>query len=540
MTTDAPKTLGEMRTAAMAGPGVDARSEAEQGLSRLAAIVESSDDAIIGMDLNGIVTCWNKGAEKIFGYRAGEMTGNSILQLIPDDRRDEGDHILGKIRRGEEVKHFETVRRRKDGRSIQVSVTASPIRDPSGAVTGVSKVARDISDRKEAEHAARRLAAIVESSDDAIIGKDLGSLITSWNHGAQRLFGYTAEEMVGTSIMRLIPSERQGEEDHILGKIRRGEVVKHFETVRLTKNGSLLDVSVTASPIRDTGGVVVGVSKVARDITERKRSETRIEYLNRVYAVLSDINQTIVREKNPQAVIESACRVAVEKGRFRSAWIGLVDAEGGVMRVAAQYGPADAGPGVPQLLAGEHGPGGGHGLALRAITTGERQVWNDSTDRNPSMMDSASWAAADTRAMASLPLKVEGNVIGVFTLCANDPGCFDDTEIRLLDELAMDIGFALGVSRREVQRREGEQRYRALFDCAPDGILISDVKGRCVDANWSVCRLLGYTRGEIVGMAVSEISVPMGSEVVEAGFSETPAGPGGRRAARYRRKDGSL
>ncbi len=113
-------------------------------LSRLAAIVESSDDAIIGKDLNGIITSWNRGAEQIFGYDAAEMVGGSILRLIPDDRREEEAHIIERIRRGERVQHFETIRRTKSGRLIDVSITASPIKDHDGRIVGASKIARDV------------------------------------------------------------------------------------------------------------------------------------------------------------------------------------------------------------------------------------------------------------------------------------------------------------------------------------------------------------------------------------------------------------
>ena len=132
---------------------------------------------------------------------------------------------------------------------------------------------RDVTQRHESDLIPRRLAAIVDSSDDAIIGKDLNSIITSWNQGAERIFGYSAEEMIGTSIMRLIPLERQGEEEEILSCLRRGERFEHFETVRTTKEGRQLHVSLTVSPIKDANGRVVGASKIARDITDRKLSE---------------------------------------------------------------------------------------------------------------------------------------------------------------------------------------------------------------------------------------------------------------------------
>ena len=136
---------------------------------------------------------------------------------------------------------------------------------------------RDVTERHLAEITSRRLAAIVASSDDAIIGKDLNSIITSWNVGAEHIFGYTADEMIGTSIMRLIPSDRQEEEMEILSRIRRGERFDHFETIRLAKDGRQLNVSITVSPIKDSAGHVVGASKVARDITERKKAEEALK-----------------------------------------------------------------------------------------------------------------------------------------------------------------------------------------------------------------------------------------------------------------------
>jgi PAS domain S-box-containing protein len=134
---------------------------------------------------------------------------------------------------------------------------------------------RDVTERYLAEITSRRLAAIVDSSDDAIVGKDLNSIITSWNFGAERIFGYTAEEIIGTSIMRLIPSDRQEEESEILSRIRRGERLDHFETVRRAKDGRQLNVSITVSPIKNSTGEVIGASKVARDITEQKNAEER-------------------------------------------------------------------------------------------------------------------------------------------------------------------------------------------------------------------------------------------------------------------------
>lgn len=237
----------------------------------LAAIVESSDDAILSKDLDGIIRSCNAAAERIFGYGCDELVGRPVRMLIPAERQAEEDDILERIRRGERIEHFETVRVAKDGRLIQVSLTISPIHDRSGAIIGASKIARDITERKRAQEREAYLAAIISSSSDAIISKDLNGTITSCNEGAQRIFGYAEEELIGRPIHLLIPPERYSEEDMILGTVRAGERVEHLETERIAKGGRKVDISLSVSPIRDEAGKIIGVAKVARDITEQKR-----------------------------------------------------------------------------------------------------------------------------------------------------------------------------------------------------------------------------------------------------------------------------
>ena len=247
----------------------------------LAAIVDASDDAIVSKDIEGHITSWNKAAEKMFGYSAQEALGQSMTLIIPPDRLHEESEILARVRQGERVEHFETRRRHRDGRLVDVSLTVSPVRDEHGKVIGASKVARDIGEQKRSSELRGLFAAIVNSSDDAIISKDLESIITSWNPGAERMFGYTASEAIGRPIWMLFPPERVPEESEILSKIRRGERVDHFETVRMRKDGSLIDLSVTISPVKDAQGRIVGASKIARDIGEERRSKRAIEMARR-------------------------------------------------------------------------------------------------------------------------------------------------------------------------------------------------------------------------------------------------------------------
>jgi two-component system cell cycle sensor histidine kinase/response regulator CckA len=243
---------------------------------RLAAVVESSDDAIIGHSLKGTIFAWNSGAAKLFGYSSSEAVGEPIQMLLPPERASEESEILERVRNGERVNHFETVRLRKNGSHVPVSVAISSIRDRTGAIIGASQIARDITDRVCAEEMRERLAAVVDSSDDAIIGNSPDGTITAWNPGAENLFGYSASEAVGKPIQMLVPPERANEEAAILTRIRLGKRLDHFETVRMQKDGKRIDVSVTTSPIRDSTGTIIGASKIARDITERKCAEEEL------------------------------------------------------------------------------------------------------------------------------------------------------------------------------------------------------------------------------------------------------------------------
>jgi PAS domain S-box-containing protein len=385
-----------------------------------------------------------------------------------------------------------------------------------------------------------RLAAIVDSSDDAIISKDLNSIVITWNKGAEKIFGYTSAEMVGTSIMRLIPADRQAEENFILGKIRRGEKVDHFETRRLTKEGRLIDVSVCASPIKDATGKVIGVSKIARNITERKQAESRIRYLNRVYAVLSDINQTIVREKNPAVMLNTACRIAVEKGQFRMAWVGMADKTARYVKLTAHAGAtADTLKILPGLL-GDETHDCACSLTLQALKTGAHATCNDIEHDPQTVVWRNDALQRGYRAMASLPLKVEHKVVGTFNLYADESDFFDAEELRLMDELAMDIGFALEVSQRETARHASEASYRTLFDCAPDGIVIADPQSYYLDANASICRMLGYTREELIGKHAADIVVPEEIENIEPALRAIKSHSDYHREWKFRRKDGSV
>src|SRR5262249_23429210 len=199
------------------------------------------------------------------------MIGEPITRIIPPDRLKEEELALQQVRAGSRVDHSDTVRRTKDGALIDISLTVSPIRNAAGHVIGASKIARDIRQRKQAELAAFRLASIIESAQDAIASKDRNGIVTSWNTAAERLFGFTAADMIGQPITKIIPKDRLREEDYILSQVRAGLRVEHFETKGQHQSGRLFDVSLAISPIRDAAGGIIGASKIARDITEHNR-----------------------------------------------------------------------------------------------------------------------------------------------------------------------------------------------------------------------------------------------------------------------------
>ena len=249
--------------------------ELSQALVVMRATLESTTDAIVVTDEKARITDFNEKYVDLWKIPRQVLEDRTLheVRVFKSQNFADPERFLARI---EEIaasrqESFDLLTL-KDGRIFE---RYSKVLTVEGQNAGRVWSYRDVTDRYSAEIISRQLAAIVASSTDAIIGKDLHSIITSWNIGAEHIFGYTAAEMIGTSIMRLIPSDRRKEEQEILSRIRRGERFDHFETIRLAKDGRQLNVSITVSPIKDSAGHVIGASKVARDITERKQAEER-------------------------------------------------------------------------------------------------------------------------------------------------------------------------------------------------------------------------------------------------------------------------
>jgi PAS domain S-box-containing protein len=252
---------------------ISERKRAEAVNQRYAAIVESSEDAIVSKDLKGIIKSWNKGAERIFGYTQDEVIGKSVTILIPEDRFDEEPEILGNISAGRRVEHYETVRRRKDGTLINISITVSPIVNENGEIIGASKIARDISDREIVDKKIRFQASLLDAVEQAVIATDLDGTILYWNRFAESLYGWTPKETLGANVIDIIPTTATREEaSEILTKLREGASWSG-EFLARRKDGSSFPSLVTDSPIFDKFGELIGIVGVSIDITDRKNAE---------------------------------------------------------------------------------------------------------------------------------------------------------------------------------------------------------------------------------------------------------------------------
>ena len=295
------------------------------GRAQMEDVIRALPAAIYTTDAAGRITFYNEAAAELWGccpeLGKSEFCGSWKLYW-PDGRpMPHGQCPMAiALKERREIRGMEAVAERPDGSFVHFVPYPTPLYDASGTLIGAVNMLIDISDRKRADMQAQRLAAIVESSDDAIVSKDLNGIITSWNHGAERLFGYTAEEVIGKPITMLIPPDRMGEEPEIIGRVRRGERVDHYDTVRRRKDGSLIDISLTVSPLKDADGRIVGASKIARDITERKRAQEQQKLL---------VNEMKHRIKNSLATVQAiATQTLNQHAKERDAFIARLHALG--------------------------------------------------------------------------------------------------------------------------------------------------------------------------------------------------------------------
>ncbi|HJT78136.1 MAG TPA: PAS domain S-box protein [Gemmataceae bacterium] len=285
-----------------------AEAALRQKEAELRDFVENATVGLHWVGPDGTILWANRAELELLGHAKEEYIGRNIVDFHVD--RPVIDDIMRRLLSKEEIRGYEARLRCKDGSIKYVIINSSGLWEGERFLH-TRCFTHDITDRKRAEEAQARLAAIVESSDDAIVSKTLDAIITSWNQGAERLFGYTAAEAVGRPITLIIPPERLDEEPAILERLRRGERVDHFETVRVAKDGRRLDISLTISPVRDASGRIIGASKIARDITARRRAEAALREQTRLLREVAAAGLTI----HSAGSLDSVLRVIAEEAR---------------------------------------------------------------------------------------------------------------------------------------------------------------------------------------------------------------------------------
>ncbi len=397
------------------------------------------------------------GIESTLGLRPADVIADAQVLFSLLSAEDRVHYAADEARSAADLSDFHVTLRfdLPDGRSRWLDVRSHPQRQADES-TLWDGVALDVTARRRAEEDLHRAQSLVESSEDAIVSETLQGIVTSWNRGAERLFGYAASEAIGKSMAGLVPPDRTGEERELLQTIGRGDAVPHFQTERLHRDGSRRDVSVAVSPIRDSSGRIVGASTIARDITERIAARKRAERQARIYLCLSQCNAAVARCATQDELFSAICDAIVEAAGMRCAWVDLLDDRGALILQAKAGAETDV-CALPSLS----GQPFGRESARLAIQTG-RPVWSrdlESVGGAPAGPHAASDPAPGSApgGWASLPVRRGHQLVGALTICARDRQSFDDETKWLLVDLAANVSFALDNFDREAARQSAQQ-----------------------------------------------------------------------------------
>jgi PAS domain S-box-containing protein len=463
------------------------RKRAETAAMRLAAVVQSSHDAIVAKTLNGIITNWNQSAERIFGYKSKEIIGKSVLTLIPKDRQDEEQEILRRIRRGESLDHYETVRRRKDGQLIDVSLTISPIKGPKGEIVGVSKIARDITNQKQTERRLAEQARLLNLTHDAIIVRDHRERIVYWNHGAEEMYGFSAKEALGKIAHELLQTAHSENYERIRKNLERDNRWSG-ELVHTRKDGKTITVFSRWRLDRHVRGRPASILETNTDVTARKRAEQQQRALYQ-FAQLQHIATNVgeIYDASLDAILSAL-------GCHRAA-ILLFDREK-VMRFVAWRGLSER---YRKAVEG-HSPWKPDAKSPKPVCINDVDIADipkplKSTIRSEGI-----------RAVAFIPLVSSQKLIGKFMTYYDAPHLFTDDELKLATTIATQLAQAIEHKRDEEALRESEARLRATVEQATAGVARCDTNGRIVFANRTLCKMLGYTESELIGKSVADVT----------------------------------
>jgi PAS domain S-box-containing protein len=418
------------------------------------SILDSALDCIITMDSSGKILEFNPAAERVFGYSRDEAVGHELADLIIPERMRQA-HREGLARylqtgNGPVLgKRLELAGLRKDGSEILVELTITVTKFDHQTV--FTAYLRNITDQRRDEQASRHLAAIVESSADAVVSKDLNGIVTSWNASAERLFGYTAAEMLNNSITAIVPPNKLDEEEHIIQRIRAGERIDHFETIRRRKDGTLINVSLTVSPIRDRAGRVVGASKVTRDITARVRANRQ-----RVaqYAIASFLAGSWTLDEASGPVLQTIA--SIEEWELSAIW--LINDETNMLECKAAWHLDDALKKFAQVSRATQFKKG-EGLPGRVWASGE-PAWIRDVVVDPNFPRAKAAKEAGLHGGFAFPLFAGGLVNGIVEVFSEQPAEPDPDLLELVQALGNQIG--LFIERRRIESELELERKRAI------------------------------------------------------------------------------
>ena len=470
---------------------------------RFRAIVDGTPECVKLVNADGTLLLMNEAGLELIGAAAPqEVTGRSVYDVIAPEDREAFRHLNSRVCSGGKGSlEYQIIGLKGTRRRVQTH--AVPLRRPDGSIAQLA-IARDITDRSRAEETRLLLGAIVDSSDDAIISKDLNGIITSWNQGAERMFGYSAEEIVGQPVLKLIPDDRKNEEPNILARLQRGERVDHFETIRRRKDGTLLHISLTISPVRDGRGRIIGASKIARDISDQKRAEEAIRKLN---ARLTADLTAMTRMQQLSTRLIQAGGIPELLGEILDAGIEITAADMGDIQLLDDAGrlsiAAHRGFDAPIFL-GELHDGIDRGSALQR---GERVIVEDVVSSpifaGTPALDAL--LAVKARAVQSTPLvSRSGKVLGVFSTHYRRPCRPSARELQLLDLLARQAADL--IERKRAEEIRGQ--HSAVVQASGDAIYTYDSNGAVLTWNRAAEELYGYTPAEIIGQSAEMIVPP--------------------------------
>ncbi len=521
----------------LANEQTPARLQASDALFR--ALFEQSPLSVQVLSQTGETLAVNPAWERLWGVSLADLPGYNLLE----DPQLSANGVMPILRRafaGEPIAippvPFVPDRGAHAGRTRWTRAFASPIRDEAGAVTQVVLIHEDVTDLVAAEEGLARLAAIVESSNDAIISRSLDGTITTWNRGAEQLYGYTAEEARGLHVSVVVPPDRQEELTILNERLARGERMEHLETVRLRKDGSRIDVSIGLSPIEDAAGRIIGVSTIARDVSERKRAEAAERFLVRASTELAaslDYRETLGRLAAlvvPELADWCIVHLVDEDGALRP--LAMAHADPAMAPLAREferlYPPAlDAPIGPPRVLRT------GVGELVAQITDEQLAAYAQDAEHLRLLR------AAGPRSYVAVPLSARGRILGTISLITAESGRrFRPDDLALANALGERAAAAIDNARLYEEAQVAEARFRGLFEGVADAILVADVERRYVDANAAASGLLGYEREELLRLRVEDIVTDV-PEWTEAEYSRYVSEGRWQGELELSRKDGS-